>query len=165
MHWISGLDIGTRRFYTSDLPLDDPFGVSPFRKMTFWHHFQGLVSWVHVWHKSCSQTSSIATFVGGKFFSIFVSGEFSVCILILTYVCMWEYRKQGRQAKVQSRFFGPAWSAIPFFRRTGMTCDRTHVVWSPPLLSYPYRRSYHVTRIDLFYVCHVLRSLHPYRVT
>jgi len=32
--------IGTRRFYRSGLPLDDPFGLPPFRRITFQHHFQ-----------------------------------------------------------------------------------------------------------------------------
>ena len=49
--------IGTRRFYTSDLPLDDPFGLSPFRRITFRHHFQVMCLSVNLVHLNRCQTS------------------------------------------------------------------------------------------------------------
>ena len=50
--------IGTRRFYRSGLPLDDPFGLSPFRRITFQHHFQVMCR-VHL--NRCQTSQKLVT--------------------------------------------------------------------------------------------------------
>ena len=50
--------IGTRRFYRSGLPLDDPFGLPPFRRITFQHHFQVMCR-VHL--NRCQTSQKLVT--------------------------------------------------------------------------------------------------------